>query len=413
MRRRDLLIVAAAGLSARASATAEPPASLARGLWRDEAGRFLAIGRFPEFGRGEFAFEYSQLRIGPLRDGGDGRWRVASTLDGTGAPLAEIRPNGEDLRMRGRRFRSVRIRRTPLAAVSEGVSLSGELAMQRGRHPRGIVAMIYGSGPAPKEAFDPWAFWFLAQGFAVVTYDKRGSGQSCGDWRLTSLESLAADARAMIEAARAHTRAGPLVVWGASQAGWIEPQLGAQGIVDGLIMHAGSAMRPRAQILAHVEAELTANGFAAEEIERAKAYYALDTDVSCGVRPWNEIEAAHREAVAAGAEWILAPPAAAGAPERTMIRLMADFDPAPYWRANRASTLALFGGKDLTVPAAANRSLLESMAPAGVDLRALTLPSANHLMFTAQTGVRSEYATLSHIVPEYFSTIASWLAERA
>jgi pimeloyl-ACP methyl ester carboxylesterase len=96
-----------------------------------------------------------------------------------------------------------------------------------------------------------------------------------------------------------------------------------------------------------------------------------------------------------------------------MIRLMADFDPAPYWRANKAPTLALFGGKDLTVPAAANRSLLESMAPAGVDLKALTLPSANHLMFTAQTGVRSEYATLSRIDPGYFSAIASWLAECA
>src|SRR5262245_59929795 len=131
MRRRDLLIVAAAGLSAHAGAMAEPPASLARGLWRDEAGRFLAIGRFREFGQSDFAFDYAELRIGPLRDGGEGRWRVASTLDGSGEPSAEIVQDGEDLRMGDQRLRPVRVRRIPLSALSESIALSGELAMQR------------------------------------------------------------------------------------------------------------------------------------------------------------------------------------------------------------------------------------------------------------------------------------------
>ena len=59
--------------------------------------------------------------------------------------------------------------------------------------------MVYGSGPAPKAAFDLWAMWFLAEGYTVLTYDKRGSGKTAGDWRLTGLEDLAADAAAVLK----------------------------------------------------------------------------------------------------------------------------------------------------------------------------------------------------------------------
>lgn len=407
--RRDVL-TGAAGLSA--SATLYPSVTPLRGLWRDEAGA-LAIGRFPEFGPGDFAFDYVGLRIGPLAVEGTRRWRMASTLDGSGAPTMEIDAEGTKLRVGDRRLAPVLIQRFPFEAVSGAGSLSAELATPAGTRPRGVIVMIYGSGPAPKEAFDPWAFWFLAADFAVLTYDKRGSGNSTGDWRTTGLEDLAADARTVIERARPFLPAGPLLAWGASQAGWIEPQLGAASAIDGMMMHAGSAMRPSEQILASVEAELRAYGFPEDEIDRAKNYYSLDTDVSRGRRAWEEIDAAFRRATAAGAEWILAPPAAPDAPERTMIRLMSDFDPAPYWRANRAPTLALFGGKDWIVPAAANLRTLESMTPSDTNLTSLILPAANHLMFVARTGVRAEYPTRSHIDPGYFSTIARWLDDQA
>lgn len=308
-----MLLAAAGGLAGCAgSASTQTPG---RGLWRDSAGGF-AIGAFPEYGAGLFAFDYAALRMGPVSAGEHGRWRMSSTLDGAGAPLAEVVAEGRALRVGDRQLAPVRVERTPFAATSE-VALSAELSVPAGRRARRTVLMIYGSGPAPKEAFDPWAFWFLSQGFAVVAYDKRGSGASGGDWRTAGLEQLAADARAVIEGARAFPAPAPMIAWGASQAGWIMPQLGALGLIDGMVMHAGSAQRPGEQILAAVEAELRAYGFADDEIARARAYYALDTGVSRGARPWSEIDAAYRQATESGAEWILAPPAAADAPERT------------------------------------------------------------------------------------------------
>jgi hypothetical protein len=372
----------------------------------------VALGKFQEFGSGDFAFDYEALRVGPVSET-DGGLAMAPTLAGEGAPIATLSQSGERLAIGERRYKSVAIERISFVARSDDIDLSAEIVVPRGVR-RGCVILIYGSGPAPKEAFDLWAFWFLGQGFSVIAYDKRGSGASGGDWRTAGLETLSDDARSVIAVARSAFphETGTLLAWGASQGGWILPQLGAEGAVDGLIMHAGSAMKPADQILAAVEAELRAYGFPADEIARAKAYYALDTDVSRGVRRHDEIVAAYEAAAAEGAEWLLGPPAAADAPERTMIRLMADFDPIPYWRRNKIATLAIFGGKDVIVPAAPNRDLFADCCADNADFESRTLPEANHLMFIADTGVRAEYAARAKLDPGYFSAISDWLDER-
>ena len=40
------------------------------------------------------------------------------------------------------------------------------------------------------------------------------------------------------------------------------------------------------------------------------------------------------------------------------------------------------------------------------------IPRANHLHLEAKTGSNPEMATLQRFVPEYFSTVRSWLASR-
>jgi pimeloyl-ACP methyl ester carboxylesterase len=409
MTRRNILLGAAALLAPNLAAAG--PQALVRGLWRDDQGCF-AVGAFPEFGQGVFAFDYADLRFGPLLAAAQG-WDVSGALNGK-APAAEtVGLEGDALRIRARRLAAVPVDRAPFEVRSGEYTLAAEIARPAGRRVRGTVLMVYGSGPAPKEAFDPWAFWFLSEGYAVVAYDKRGSGRSTGDWRLTTLEELAADAIAVLREARSRGVDGPVFVWGASQAGWIQPQLGAAGAVDGLIMHAGAATTPAAQILDQVEYELKAYGFAPEEIARAKAYYTLDIDVSRGRRPWSEIDAAYKAASAAHAEWILAPPSGADAPERTTIKLMADFDPEPYWRANKAPTLAIYGERDWIVPVERNLPLLKSVASSATALASATLPEANHLMFAAKTGTLAEYPTLSRLVPGYFETIRTWMTRAA
>ena len=409
MNRRHALAGAAALLATRVSAASA--AVPARGLWRDVQGAF-GVGAFPEFGPGLFAFDYGASIVGPLTASSAEGVTLAGALDGSGPPLEALRMDGERLVVGARRLEPVAISRHAFTAMSGSLAISAELALAPALPRRGTVLMVYGSGPAPKAALDLWAMWFLAEGYAVLTYDKRGSGKTAGDWRLTGLEDLAADAAAVLKQARSQGLKGPVLAWGASQAGWILPQLSAAGLVDGLIMHACAATTPAEQILDQVDYSLRSFGFDAAEIQRAKSYYALDIDVSRGRRPWDEIDAACKASLKAGVEWILEPPAAATAPERTMIRLMADFDPAPFWHDSRVPVLALFGARDWIVPAETNLPRLRGMIPAGVDLDPRTIPDSNHLMFIAKTGNLGEYPKLSRLASGYFSAMTAWLGQR-
>lgn len=408
MRRRDVVAgLAATGLFAGARGRAAPVEAV-RGLFESHDRDRMAIGLFHEFGEGSFLFDYAHGRAGKIAQTVSG-FDLLPSLDGEGDAIAHIEHVSGGISLAGVTYRQVPIVRSAFSVRSGDTLLSCERAHRADRNPEGSILLIYGSGPAPKEAFDLWAFHFLAAGWEVVTYDKRGSGKSSGDLRLADLTVLAEDAAAAL--AEAQRLGGPKFVgaWGASQAGWILPQLGARGLLDFIVMHMGPATTPAQQILDQVRAELAAYEFPESEIAKAVAYYALDLDVSRGRAPYAAIKDAYDKAVAEGAEWLLGPPAPADSPDRVFIRLIADFDPAPYWRRSRAKLLALFGGKDVIVPAGPNASLLRSLIPAGVPLTEIELPQANHLGFIGKTGVRAEYAKCTKLDPGYFAAIGRFL----
>ncbi|WP_446038505.1 alpha/beta hydrolase family protein [Streptomyces sp. SID1121] len=64
------------------------------------------------------------------------------------------------------------------------------------------VVLIGGSGASDRDNdtyFPPIRRHFLNAGFAVLSYDKRGVGESSGDWRESTLDDLAADAAAALD----------------------------------------------------------------------------------------------------------------------------------------------------------------------------------------------------------------------
>src|SRR5581483_3504407 len=96
---------------------------------------------------------------------------------------------------------------------------------------------------------------------------------------------------------------------------------------------------------------------------------------------------------------------------RAFLGRIADFDPAPYWHSLHIPVLAMFGGRDLIVPAGPNRARIESELSANGNARTriVTIADANHIGMIAKTGTIAEYPTLDHFDPACFRTFGDWL----
>ena len=76
--------------------------------------------------------------------------------------------------------------------ASGDISLAGTLVLPEGSQPSPAVVLVHGSGPQKRDLFT--AQWFAAEGIAALAYDKRGVGESGGDFRKVPFMELSDDA---------------------------------------------------------------------------------------------------------------------------------------------------------------------------------------------------------------------------
>jgi pimeloyl-ACP methyl ester carboxylesterase len=322
------------------------------GVYRKDDGGIVAIGEMHEFGRDEIFVDYTSGQTGPLFPLEEGRMGIGRAIGDKGPPPARVlaRKNGE-VTLEGQPLRGIEVVRQVFQLKNGAVKLAGELTRPKEKS-KGVLVFVHGSGDGPRRAYDLWSNFFLSCGWAVVVFDKRGSGESTGDWHDANFVTLADDVRKVLNWTRGQKELAGLKValWGASQAGWIIPQLTAENAVDFAIVQAGPSTPVDDFLRQTLESELGAYGFPPDEIARAVRYYDLDVAVSRGSKPFPEIEKAYADAAAAGAEWLLKPPDPLNAPDRRFMAAISGFDPAAFWRKTRTPLLILFGGKDHIVP---------------------------------------------------------------
>lgn len=129
--------------------------------------------------------------------------------------------------------------------VSRGNVLNGRLVTPRalGRHP--AMVSLHGSGPSTRWLALARARRFAEAGYAMLIYDKPGSGESTGDWTMTSLDEMAQDAIAAVDFLRAQPEinASKVGLWGHSQAGNIISRAGAisNNIAFSIVLSGGGA----------------------------------------------------------------------------------------------------------------------------------------------------------------------------
>lgn len=154
------------------------------------------------------------------------------------------------------------------------VQLTGVLVKPDGVGPFPAVILVHGSGPATHDepAFVVHANSFLRQGFAVLSYDKRGSGESTGNLEISDHDDLAHDVSSAVSYLRTRSEIAPskIGLLGRSEGGWVgtlaasrDPQ------VSFVVMSSGCAVGPYGETLYWTGTSLRAKGVSDRRIEEA------------------------------------------------------------------------------------------------------------------------------------------------
>jgi pimeloyl-ACP methyl ester carboxylesterase len=297
------------------------------------------------------------------------------------------------------------------------ITLAGTLVLPAGsaRHP--AVVLFHGSGPQRRDLFT--ARWFAAHGIAALAYDKRGVGESTGDFRAGPFMDVCDDGLAAIQYLKSRKEIDPAHIgaWGLSQGGWLGPLAASRSPdISFVIAVSGPGVSPGEQMIFYYAKELEARGLSQREVDEATA---LRRDV------WNYIftrtgyERARAEIDQARKKpWYgevksqqdnlfdkLETPSDLDKPNLIRFRREMTYDPLPALRALRVPALFIFGDQDRLVPVEKSVAIIrEILTQSGAkDFTIRVLHNADHGMMLV--GDRSN----GSIHPEYFQTMQTWL----
>jgi pimeloyl-ACP methyl ester carboxylesterase len=283
------------------------------------------------------------------------------------------------------------------------------------KHP--AIILVHGSGAENREYMLPWARFLIRRGIAVLGYDKRGVGESTGDWNTASLDDLAGDAIGAFEylKTRSDIDATHIGLMGISQAGWIMPLAAVRAKELAFLISISGAGIPAAETtIDQARNEMTMTGMPPATVDEIIALLKLQYAYARTGNGWDEYATARGKIVARlGA----APKTIPGTPDDPywqFIRRLYFYDPAPTLRQLQTPTLAIWGELDNNVLAGKNKAAWDAALKEGGnrDYTLTILPQANHAQWEAKVGSNAETKSLQRFVPGYFTTIEDWLAKR-
>jgi pimeloyl-ACP methyl ester carboxylesterase len=290
-----------------------------------------------------------------------------------------------------------------------------------GRHP--AIVFTHGGGPAVRDWFWGLGYLLAARGFAVLAFDKRGAGQSSGDWVNASFEDLADDAVAGAKFLQARTDIDSKRIgfWGLSQGAWIAPlaavRFGAAAFVMTL---SGGGLTPEHGELLDSQWELRKAGFTEAAIREAVAFQTAKNQFMRTGSGWEDYAARRARATQPRAPWFAHPgtdlggPPSADSAEWGRARRFYFYDPAPTLRALRAPLLGIFGELDTPDGVAANVNAMTTALTEGGhrDFSIKVFPNGRHNLLDMSGAAPNEFTRLQRFVPGLFELMTSWLVER-
>jgi len=306
------------------------------------------------------------------------------------------------------------VREESVSFKNGDVVLAGTLVLPVGPGRRPAVVLFHGSGPEARNL--GMARWFAAQGLAALTYDKRGVGESTGDFRTVPFMDLHLDGLAGLAflAHRDDIDRSHLGVWGLSQGGWLGPLAAARSHdVSFVIAVSGPAVSPGEQMVFYWANQLRAEGVPEQSVQEMTALRRLvwnaastGKDLAGATAQLNEARRKAADEHVRAQQDDLAK--ALRRPASLWIAQEMNYDPLITLRQVTVPSLFIFGEEDQVVPVGESvdrvrRTLTEAHHP---DFTIRTFPGADHTMYVREPDGSQ------HLAAGYYSTMRDWLLAR-
>lgn len=293
-------------------------------------------------------------------------------------------------------------------------TLSGTLLLPKSSTPVAAVVFVHGAGPETRQASLFLAQYFAQRNVAALIYDKRGTGQSSGDWKRSSFEDLANDVVEAVKFLKSQPEidGSRIGLMGSSQGGWIAP-MAALHLQDlsFVIIKSAAAVTPEQQELARVEIQMREAGDSPEEIAEAQRLYKNAILYARSGQGWEPLKRAIE--ADANKRWALFP----ASTQKDywffeQIRLFFDHDPISVLNQLKMPVLVIFGGNDDDGPPLRTQlgPLLAAMQTNGKISQLAVFPNAGHGLRVEPK--RAEPWDFARFAPGYLQLLGSWVSER-
>ncbi len=302
--------------------------------------------------------------------------------------------------------------------LSGDIKLAGTLVIPATAGPHPAVVLFHGSGYEERNL--RVARWFAEQGVAALAYDKRGTGESAGNFEAVPFMKLADDGLAAVDFLRARADIDPhkIGVWGLSQGGWLGPLAASRSAnVAFVISVSGPGVSPGEQMIFYYANDLRSHGLGENDIREASA---LRREVWDSLRTGNGIEQARTDlARARKAAWyndmknqqhelfdrLQTPAGWEKARSSLWFKEEMSYDPVPTLRKLSVPALFVFGADDMLVPVPESvNAIREVIKTDKKDFALFVVPGADHgLRIAGADGSRTP-------APEYLKQMHEWLA---
>jgi pimeloyl-ACP methyl ester carboxylesterase len=311
-----------------------------------------------------------------------------------------------------------------VAFESDGVQIRGTLIKPSddGVHP--AVVILHGSGPESRSGpgYRVISNAIARSGLAVLFYDKRGVGESGGDFGSATYADFVADGVAAVRylASRDDIDADKIGLEGNSEGGWFTPEIAyTSGQVAFIFNRVGPPLSWVENVIWEVRNDFMAAGVAESDVELLEAvtrrrwnYYiaaASDSSLATGTErdAINAELARLRNTVPVASDVLSESLLPYDAAEYASIAADYSYDPRPFLEAIDIPMIYTFGETDINVPTARSVEFLESFRSRySKNIDIVVYENVGHPMAHWSGAFTGGY------VPEFLDLLGDWHREQ-